>query len=72
METRNGAEPAYTQGLAASFDIKVALGAFLTALAETDPDVFAIAGPPATDADTLAWTYQYCTEFGTPFLTCGL
>ena len=71
METRNWAGPAYSEGLAAAFNISVALDAFLTGIAETDPEVFAVAGPPATDVDTLSWTYQYCTEFGTPYLTWG-
>jgi len=36
----------------------------LIGLSETDPETWAIAGPPSQDADTLSWTYQYCTEFG--------
>jgi len=71
METRNGTTPAYPEGLAAHFNVTVALEAFLADLSETDPNTFAIAGPPEPDdADTLAWKYQYCTEFGmlSPFL----
>lgn len=65
METRNGTGPAYSEGLAARFNISVALDAFLIGIAETDPDTFAVASPPGTeDADGLAWKYQYCTEFG--------
>jgi hypothetical protein len=65
METRNGTGPAYSEGLAAYFDVSAALDAFLSGLAETNPDAFATPGPPGTeDADTLAWQYQYCTEFG--------
>ena len=71
LETRNWTGPAYTQGLAAAFNITVAFDAFLTGIAETDPDVWAIAGPPSDAADTLSWTYQYCTEFGT-FSTISL
>lgn len=67
METWNGTGPAYSEGLAANFNISVAFDAFLAGLAETDPEISAIAGPPGDteEADTLAWTYQYCTEFGT-------
>ena len=65
METRNGTIPAYTEGLAAQFGAAVALDSFLIGLAETDPDTFAVAGPPDTEAaDWLSWQYQYCTEFG--------
>lgn len=65
METRNGTEPAYTEGLAARFNASVALDAFLVGLSETDPHTSAVIGPPASsDPDTLAWQYQYCTEFG--------
>ena len=69
METRNWTEPAYSEGLAAAFNITVALDAFLTGIAETDPDVSAVAGPPGADADIHSWAYQYCTEFGMPFIT---
>jgi len=74
LETRNGEGPSYSEGLAAAFNITVALEAFLTGIAETDPDVFAIAGPPSDAADNLSWTYQYCTEFGmlSPFPDVGL
>ena len=70
LETQNWQGPAYPQGLAAAFNITVAFDAFLTGIAETDPEVWAIAGPPSEEADTLSWTYQYCTEFGmfSPFL----
>lgn len=64
METKNGTGPAYSEGLAATFGISAALDAFLTGIAETDPDTFAIARPPSQDSDYLAWHYQYCTEFG--------
>ncbi|KAF9651937.1 peptidase S28 [Thelephora ganbajun] len=65
METRNGTGPAYSKGLATRFNVTVALDAFLIGISETDPNTFAIASPPVTDdADTLAWHYQYCTEFG--------
>ena len=65
METRNGTRPAYSEGLAARFNISVALDAFFTGIAETDPDTSAITRPPASeDADALSWQYQYCTEFG--------
>ena len=68
METVNGTGPAYSEGLAAHFDVMIALDAFLIGLAETDPDTYASPGPPSDteEADTLAWQYQYCTEFGTP------
>ena len=75
MQTRNGTGPAYSEGLAASFNVTVALDAFLVGIAETSPDTSAIVLPPDTgDADTLAWTYQTCTEFGTisPFPTVDL
>ena len=37
----------------------------MAGIAETDPNTFAVAGPPDTEAaDSLAWQYQYCTEFG--------
>jgi hypothetical protein len=65
LETRNWAGPTYPQGLAAAFNVTVAFDAFLTGIAETDPDVWAIAGPPSDEADALSWAYQYCTEFGT-------
>ena len=65
METRNGTGPAYSEGLAAHFDVTVALDAFLVGLSETDPDTFAIVRPPQSEeADLLAWQYQFCTEFG--------
>jgi len=65
METRNGTGPTYSEGLAARFNISVALDAFFTGIAETDPDTFAVTLPPASeDADTLSWQYQFCTEFG--------
>ena len=67
METRNGDGPAYSEGLAARFNVTVALDAFLLSLSETDPESFAIAGPPQSqDPDALSWQYQYCTEFGMP------
>lgn len=74
METRDGQGPAYTEGLAAHFNITVVLEAFFVGIAETDPSTFAIAGPPDTElADALAWHYQYCTEFGMlhPFSNVG-
>lgn len=72
METRNGTEPAYTDGLAANFNISVVLDAFFTGIAETDPDTSAVAKPPDTaEADGIAWHYQYCTEFGMSPLNNG-
>jgi len=65
LETRNGTGPAYSEGLVAHFNVTIVLDAFLTGIAETNPETFAVAGPPATDeADELSWQYQYCTEFG--------
>lgn len=65
METRNRTGPAYSEGLAARFNISVALEAFFAGLSETDPDSFAVVGAPQSqEADSLAWQYQYCTEFG--------
>lgn len=61
----NGTGPAYTEGLAARFNITVALDAFLIGISETNPGTFATIQPPETDSsDWLAWEYQYCTEFG--------
>ena len=65
METLNGQGPAYSEGLAANFNVSYALDAFFLGLAETDPDTFAVAGPPdSVDPDWLSWQFQYCTEFG--------
>jgi hypothetical protein len=80
METRNGTGPAYTKGLTASFNITVALEAFLLGISETNPETFAVvqtvSSPDTEDGDALAWQYLYCTEFGMfPLLltsVCGL
>ena len=62
----NGTGPAYSEGLTARFNISVALDAFLIGLSETNPDTFAmVQSPDVQDPDSLAWRYQYCTEFGT-------
>jgi hypothetical protein len=65
FETINGTGPAYSEGLATRFNITVALDAFLIGISETNPDTFATVQPPETeDADSLAWEYQFCNEFG--------
>ena len=64
METMNGTEPAYSEGLAANFNITAAFNAFLIALSETNPENSVNQYFQPDDPDTLAWQYQWCTEFG--------
>lgn len=72
LQTQNFTSPAYADGLYANFGIETTLTAFLTGIAETDPSQSATVHPPAddatgTDPDTLSWTFQYCSEFGSSF-----
>ncbi|KAF9787086.1 peptidase S28 [Thelephora terrestris] len=65
LETVNGTRPAYSEGLTARFNITVALDAFLIGISETNPETFATTqSSDVEDADSLAWEYEFCSEFG--------